>query len=78
MFLARQYGLLDPSFFDSLDPFQLVMADTVILNNVIEFQNEAQKAADAAEKEKLPGVTRFVSASERSEQLKAMREEKRD
>jgi hypothetical protein len=80
MFLARQYGLLDSSFFESLEPFQLVLADNVILNNLIEFDNEAQKMEEDAQKERdrMPGVTRMVSASERSAQLKAMLEEKRD
>lgn len=80
MFLARQYGLLDPSFFDSLTPLELFLADNTILNSVIGLENDLQERASEERKDnknQMPGVTRMVSAEERSEQLKRMRMENR-
>jgi hypothetical protein len=76
MHLARQYGLLRPDF--CLSAEETILADNHLLNRLIEAENKAR--AEAIEKrdlqKRMPGVTRMVSAPERSEQLKRMRAKK--
>ncbi len=80
LMLASEYGLIAPSFLDGLLPEEKILADNHLLNRLIEAENEAHEKAreEAKERTRLPGVTRMVSAAERSEQLREMRAKKDD
>ena len=69
------YHYFPEGYLDQFTPEQLILGDLLIRNRLIAADNEAQEQAqkDAESKKKMPGVTRMVSAQERSEQLKAMR-----
>lgn len=73
MILARQYNLF-PGL-DDASPIKLLLIDYEILGRVIAEENEAQKKyrEESERNRRMPGVTRFVSAAERSEQLAAIR-----
>lgn len=73
--LAHEYGLACDKFYDGLSPYERIGIDHHILNRLISEENEARKQQmeDADRQKRMPGVTRMVSASERSEQLKEMR-----
>ncbi len=73
--LAHEDGLACDKFYDGLSPYERIGIDHHILNRLISEENEARKQQmeDADRQKRMPGVTRMVSASERSEQLKEMR-----
>jgi len=73
--LAHEYGFVCDKFYDGLSPETKIMTDHHILNCLITEENEAnQRQREEAERERrMPGVKRMVTASERSEQLAAMR-----
>ena len=78
LLLASEYGLIDKTFFESLTPTDKIFIDHALLNRIIEAENEAQRAAheEASQKSKMPGLKRIVSAKERSEQLREMKNER--
>lgn len=73
--LAHEYGFACDKFYDGLSPYGKIGIDHHVLNRLIQEENEARKQQmeDADRQKRMPGVTRLVSASERSEQLKEMR-----
>lgn len=78
LLLATEYGFIDSTFFNSLSPTDKIFIDHTLLNRVIEAENEAQRKAieESKENSKHPGIVRKVSAAERSEQLREMRNER--
>lgn len=75
---AKAIGFITEEYFYSLDPALRIIADHHIMNRIIEAENKYSKEQlekDKREKD-LPGVARFVTASERSEQLRQMRANK--
>jgi hypothetical protein len=66
MLLANSYGLFDPSFFASLDGYDLLLADYAILNAVIKSENEAQEAMMKQRKDQSdhPGMERYQTQDE--------------
>jgi hypothetical protein len=79
LLLANKYGIIVQSFLDSLTPEEKLLIDHHLLNRTIEAENEAieRQKEEGERNRKMPGVTRMVSASERSEQLKEMRKHER-
>lgn len=56
-----------------MHPLERLLADHHLLNRVIEAENAAQEKQIKERDERMPGVVRHVSATERSEQLREMR-----
>lgn len=76
LLLARRYNLITQDFLDSLQPIEIVLSDSEIINSVIGWENDLQEAATKAhdkENAKPKGLVRYVSTEERSEQLRKMR-----
>ena len=76
LLLANKYGIVTDEYLAGMHPLERLLADHHLLNRVIEAENEGQKKAMKESEYSKKGVKRMVSAAERSEQLREMREKK--
>ena len=76
LLLANKYGIVTDEYLAGMHPLERLLTDHHLLNRVIEAENEAQKKSMKESEYSRKGVKRMVSAAERSEQLKEMREKK--
>ena len=76
LLLANKYGIVTDEHLAGMHPLERLLTDHHLLNRVIEAENEGHKRAMKENEYSKKGVKRMVSAAERSEQLREMRNER--